>query len=168
MVRSSRYCAAPVTFARPSLRTTEWPTARSLMSRAPSEASSLLAHRVADLLDAERAHVEERDDAARARLASLELPREGADDAALIERLLDVAAHILGVDAAFGEGEVVHGEDLFLHEASALVMAVLVLAEVLEHRLAHLLLEAVREVGPHVADGRVHRMVAGAGVDAPP
>ena len=37
-------------------------------------------------------------------LAALELPRERADDAAGVQQALDVAAHVLGVDAAFGEG----------------------------------------------------------------
>ena len=43
------------------------------------------------------------------------------------------AAHVFGVDAALGEGQVVHREDLFLHQAAALVVAVLVLAEELQH-----------------------------------
>src|SRR5207249_2233693 len=94
--------------------------------------AGFLADRLADFLDGQRADVQERQDAAGAGFAALELPRKRADDAAGIEDLLDVAAHVFGVDAALGEGEIVHGEDLFLHHASALVVAVLVLAEELQ------------------------------------
>jgi len=72
------------------------------------------------------------------------------------------------VDAAFGEGQVVHREDVFLDQPPALVMAVLVLAEELADGPADRFLEAAREVGPHVADGRVHRVIARAGIDSPP
>jgi hypothetical protein len=61
-----------------------------------------------DFLHGERAHVEEREDAAaRAGLAALELPRERADDAAGVEHALDVAVHVIGVDAALGGSEIV-------------------------------------------------------------
>src|SRR6195256_159085 len=110
---------------RGSRRTT--PTLQKLASSA-----GLLADRLPDFFHGQRSDVQEREDAAGAGFAALELPGERADDAAGVEDPLDVAAHVLGVDATFGEGQVVHREDLFLHQAAALVVAVLVLAEELQ------------------------------------
>ena len=69
----------------------------------PSSAG-FLADRLPDFFDSERPHIQKREDAAGAGLAALELPRERADDAACVQHALDVATHVLGVDAAFGEG----------------------------------------------------------------
>ena len=49
------------------------------------------------------ADVEQADDAARARLEPVVAPRKGADHAALVQHLLDVAADVLGVNQAFLE-----------------------------------------------------------------
>src|ERR1044071_2070238 len=57
-----------------------------------------VAHRL-DVLAA----VEERDDAARAAFEALVAPRECADQAALVEHQLDVAAEVLGVQQALLE-----------------------------------------------------------------
>src|SRR3970040_1617608 len=134
--------------------------------------STLLArfppHRLPDLLHRQRADVEKCEDPAGTGLAALELPRERPDDAPRVQDLLDVAPDVLGVDAPFREGEIVHRKDLFLHEAPALVVTVLVLAEEVAHGLADLLLEAMGWVRRHVADGGVHGVIARARVDAPP
>ena len=56
------------------------------------------------------AGIEEGDDAARAAFEALVAPREGADDGALAEHQLDVAAEVLGVQQAFLERPVVERE----------------------------------------------------------
>ncbi|CAB5024086.1 unannotated protein [freshwater metagenome] len=61
-----------------------------------------------------------------------------------------------------------HGKEVFLNATTRQVVGVLVLAEVLEARHAHVVLEALGDVGPHVADGGVHGVIARSGVDAPP
>src|SRR5262249_46337649 len=64
-----------------------------------------VAHRL-DVL----AHVEKRDDAARAAFEALVAPRKRADEAALVEHELDVAAEVLGMQQAFLEGPAVEGK----------------------------------------------------------
>src|SRR4051812_24170493 len=122
---------------------------------------------------AERQHlhlaaVVEGNDAAGAGLEALVLPWEGADDAARVQRLVDVAADILGVDQAFLEGVVVEGEDVVGDQAFRPLVLVLVGREELLEAHADVLLELLGEVLPHEADGGVHRVVAGAAVDPPP
>ena len=49
------------------------------------------------------ARIQERDDAARAAFEAFVAPREGADDGALTEHELDVAAEVLGVQQSLLE-----------------------------------------------------------------
>src|SRR3954454_13013322 len=50
------------------------------------------------------AGIQECDDAARAALEAFVAPREGPDQAALVEQELDIAAQVLGVQQALLEG----------------------------------------------------------------
>src|SRR6185437_4094248 len=90
---------------------------------------------VADRLDI-LAGVEEADDAARAAFEALVAPREGADQAALVEHQLDVAAEILRVQQAFLERPVVEWEHVGRHFPARALMRVLERAEELARRLA--------------------------------
>ena len=102
---------------------------------------------------------DERDEAADARFAVDEAPRETANRRALVEQQIDVAAGAFEVDDVVREHFDVH-------------QLVLVRREHLRHRLAVLFLEMrVRFLGlarhPR-ADDRIHRMVRAAAVHADP
>src|SRR5262249_46343693 len=122
---------------------------------------------VADRLDVV-AGVEEGDDAAGAALEPVEAPGERADQRALVEQELDVAAEVLGVQQPLLERPVVERKDVGDYPASGLLVHILEAAEELRRALAVLPGELRGEVGPHGADRGVHGVVAGAGVHAPP
>src|SRR4030088_1310048 len=122
-----------------------------------------ISHRLDVLSD-----VKEGDDAARAALQALVAPRKSADEAALVQHELDVAADILGMKQPFLECPTVEREHIGNHLASGFLVRVFETAEELRRGLAVQLGELRGEVGPHVADGRVHGVVAGARIHAPP
>src|SRR5712691_1581228 len=122
---------------------------------------------VADRLDV-LAHVEECDDTTRTSFEPLVAPREGADEGALVEHQLDIAAQVLGVQQPFLERPVVEREHVGGDLAARFLVRVLERAEEFRRRLAVPLGELRREIGAHVADRRVHGVVAGAGVHGPP
>ena len=123
--------------------------------------------RVTDRLD-RHVGVEDADNAARAGFQALVAPGERADQTALAQHQLDVAAEIFRVQQTFLERPAVEGEHVLAHAAAGFLVGVFERAEEFRRRLAVLLGELVGEIGPHTADRGVHGVVAGAGVHAPP
>src|SRR6266508_3704480 len=122
---------------------------------------------VADRLDIV-AGIEERDDAARTAFEALVTPRERADQGALIEHQLDVAAEIFGVQQALLERPIVEREHVGDDFAPGFLVRVFERAEEFRRRLAVALGELRGKVGAHVADRGVHGVVARAGIHGPP
>ena len=127
--------------------------------RARRSARTGRAELIPQLLYVQVRDIEERDDPARARLPALELPWERPDHAPGVQYPVDVAAHVLGVDAPAGEGEVVHREQVLGDLPAAEVVGVVVLAEVLCRGHADLALEARGDVRAHLPDRRVDRVI---------
>src|SRR5215469_9321636 len=91
----------------------------------------------ADRLDLRVVRVGERENAAGAAFQSLVPPDEGADDAALVEHQLDVAADILRVKQAFLETVIVEGKHVLLHQAAGSFVRVFECTEIRARRLAY-------------------------------
>ena len=95
-------------------------------------------------------------------------PRKGADDAALAEHAFQIAAQILGVQQSFLERVIVERKHVRADLSSGALVHVLERAEIIRRLLAHRLFELARDVRPHGADRRIHRMIARARIHAEP
>src|SRR5579884_3989633 len=99
--------------------------------------------------------VNERNDAAGRSLATFDRNREGTDQAAATEHLLDVAAHVLHMQDPARERHPVHDEDVVLRKNLLQLDSLLTL-------------EATRGIGTLEADRGVHRVVGRPGVKPGP
>src|SRR3984957_7556382 len=123
--------------------------------------------RVADRLDV-LAGIEKRNDPAGRGFKPLVAPGKRANEAALVEHELDIAAEIFRVQQSLLEGPAVEGKDVGGHLAPGFLVHVVEAAEELRRGLAGLPGELRREVGAHGASGCVHGVVARARIHAPP
>src|ERR1043166_4101154 len=124
--------------------------------------------RLAERFDRYVVGVEAREYAARAALEPLVAPRECADQTALAQHELNVAADVLGVQQALLERPIVERKDVGRHLAARALVHVLEAAEKFRRRLSFDARELRGDVRAHVPDRRVHGMVARAGVHAEP
>ena len=106
--------------------------------------------------------IKEADDPAGAAFEAFVAPRERADHAALAQHHLDVAAEIFRVRQALLKCPVVEREHVGRDFPSGFLVRVFERAEKFAGCLAMQFRELLREVRPHIADGGVHRVVAGA------
>src|SRR5580700_11255529 len=119
---------------------------------------------VAERFNRRIAGIEDGEDTARTGLEALVAPREGANDAALAEYKLQVAAEILGMQQSFLERVVVEWKHILLDFPPRTLVHVFEAAEKIRRRLAHGFLELARDVGTHGTDRGIHRVIARAGI----
>src|SRR5271166_376630 len=122
---------------------------------------------IADRLDL-IATVREADDPAGAGFQTFVAPRKGADEETLVEHFLDVSADILGLDQPLREGVAVEREHVFGDMTARLLVDIAEIAEEILAALADPFLKTLGQIGPHQAYRRIHRMIAGAAIDAEP
>src|SRR5580704_8259869 len=115
---------------------------------------------VTERLDRCIAGIEDRQHAAWARFETLIAPGKGADDAALAEHDLEIAAEILGVQQAFLERVIVERKYVLPDFAPGALVHVFEGAEIIRRRFAFCFLELAGDVGAHMANRGIHRMVA--------
>src|SRR5665213_370415 len=137
--------------------------------RTPSSRMARMGPRAESLNHVIGADIEKRHDSTRASLAPFDLPRKRSDDTAKVEHLIDVATHILRMDATILKGQVMHGKDVTADMAPGEMVRVVVLAaEELQSLHTHMLFEPGEHVWTHVANRGVHGMITGTRIDSPP
>src|SRR6476620_7680303 len=114
---------------------------------------------IADRLDIVTG-IEKGDDPAGTAFEPLVTPGEGTDQSATVEHQLNVAAEILGMQQALLERPHVKRKDVGRDLSSGLLVRELESAEEFARGLAVALGKLCGQIGPHVADGSIHCVIA--------